>query len=140
MLSKLMLGLFIGLSFFGCAAKKPVVQELDENIPTIEAKPYKLVSFGKSKMAIPRKAKILLKDGEFAGWAGCNAMGGTYEIDLKKQTVRFHQAPSTLMACPDMKLETKFRKYLQAVDGYDIRGKIMILKVDDTQVLDFMEQ
>ena len=140
MLSRLVIGLFVSLLLLGCGAKKPVVEEVDENIPTIEAKAYKLVSFGRTRMAVPKKAKMLLKDGEYAGYAGCNGMGGKYDIDLNKKTVKFHPGFSTMMACPDMKLETKFRKYLDAVDNYEIHKNMMMLKVGETEVLNFKEQ
>ena len=141
MLRRLIVGLFISLLTLGCSTSKPTVaEEVDENIPTIELKAYKLVSFGKTRMAVPKKAKILLKDGEYAGYAGCNGMSGKYDIDLKKQTVKFYPGISTMMACPDMSLETKFRKYLEAVDNYEVRKDMMMLKVGDTQVLNFREQ
>ena len=140
MFKRLFVGLFITLLLVGCNETKPIPKKIDENTPTIELKPYKLISFGKTKMAVPKNAKILLKDGEYAGYAGCNAMGGKYDIDLKKQTIKFHAGVSTMMACPDMALETRFRKYLKAVDNYEIRDNFMILKVADTEVLDFKEQ
>ena len=141
MLRRLVVGLFISLLALGCSANKPVVaEEIDENTPTIEAKAYKLVSFGRTRMAVPKKGKILLKDGEYAGNAGCNGMGGKYDIDLKKQTIKFHPGFSTMMACPEMKLETKFRKYLNAVDNYEIDKDMMMLKVGDTAVLNFRHQ
>jgi len=139
MFSRLVIGLFISFLAFGCASKKPTVQ-VEENLPTIEAKAYKLISFGKTRMAVPRKAKILLKDGEYAGYAGCNGMGGKYTIDLKKKTIKFYAGVSTMMACPDMSLETKFRKYLNAIDNYEIRKNMMILKVGRREALNFMEQ
>jgi len=140
MFARLLIGLVVVILAFGCSAKKAQVEVIDENILTIEAKPYQLISFGKTRMAVPKKAKILLKDGEYVGYAGCNGMGGKYEIDLVKQTVKFKAGVSTLMACPDMKLETKFRKYLQAVDSYEIRGDVMILKRGDIEILNFLQQ
>jgi len=139
MYSRLVIGLLISFLALGCASKKPEVQ-VEKNLPTIEAKAYKLISFGKTRMAVPKKAKILLKDGEYAGYAGCNGMGGKYDIDLKKQTIKFYAGVSTMMACPDMALETKFRKYLDAVDNYEIRDNIMILKVGKREALNFMQQ
>jgi len=140
MFMRLLISLFVVFFALGCSTKKDKIEVLDKDKPTIEAKAYKLISFGKTRMAVPRKAKILLKDGEYAGNAGCNGMSGKYDINLDKKIVKFHAGMSTLMACPDMKLETKFRKYLQAVDSYEIRRNMMILKVGDTEVLNFMEQ
>jgi len=140
MLVRLMIGFFITILAFGCSTHKPDTVAVDENIPTIEAKAYKLVSFGKTRMAVPKKAKILLKDGSYAGHSGCNAIGGSYDIDLKKQTLKFHSGVSTMIACPEMALETKFKKYLGVVNNYEIHKKMMILKLDDTAVLNFMEQ
>lgn len=36
------------------------------------------------RMAVPKKATITLKDGTYSGNAGCNGMGGKYEVDGKK--------------------------------------------------------
>jgi len=140
MFTRLLIGVFVAFVAFGCSAKKNKVELVDKDIQTIEAKAYKLISFGKTRVAVPKKAKILLKDGEYAGNAGCNAIRGKYSIDLDKQTVKFQAGISTLMACPEMRLEIKFKKYLQAVDNYEIRGNRLILKLGDTEVLNFIEQ
>ena len=138
MLKRILIGLTIVILGFGCSSKAPQTAEVDENSPSIEKKAYKLVSFGKLRMAVPQKAKILLIDGKYAGNAGCNGMGGKY--DLSGNKVKFHSGISTMMACPDMRSETKFRQLLESVDNYELNGKVMILKAGDQQVLNFMEQ
>lgn len=140
MLKRFLIFFTLVVLMLGCASKTVETKIDEEKKPTIELKAYQLVSFGKTKMAIPKKAKILLKDGEYAGYSGCNVMNGTYDIDLDKRRVKFHLGASTLMACPDLALETKFKKYLQAVDNYEIRSDMMILKSSDTEILIFIEQ
>ena len=131
----LILGFLVGCSNMTQEQPKPQVEEL-----ILEGHNWKLVSFGRTRMAVPKDAWVSFKEGHYSGNAGCNGMGGKYEIDLVKQTVKFKAGVSTLMACPDMKLETKFRKYLQAVDSYEIRGDVMILKRGDIEILNFLQQ
>jgi heat shock protein HslJ len=140
MLKKILIGLSVAMLMLGCNSATPKTQKeakVEEKLPIIEAIPYKLVSFGKLRMAVPKKAKILLKDGEFAGHAGCNGMGGTYKID--GYNIKFTLGPSTMMACPDMRMETRIRKDLSEVDNYTVRGKFLILKIGDREVLNFIE-
>ena len=139
MINRLLVGLFTLVLVLGCASKSiqaPV--ESDEDKPTIEKKAYKLVSFGHLRMAVPKKAKILLQDGTYAGNAGCNGMSGKYDLDENK--VKFYSGISTLMACEDMKSETIFRQLLESVDSYELNGNKMTLKSGDKAVLIFMEQ
>ncbi len=73
---------------------------------------------------------------------GCNVINGTYKI-AKDKTIKFGNMISTMMACPDMKLETSIMKAINETTNYsfstlsgimhlnllDYRGaKIMILK------------
>jgi heat shock protein HslJ len=139
MIKRLLLGVFALFLVIGCASKDlEVTTETDEDKPTIEKKAYKLVSFGHLRMAVPKKAKILLQDGQYAGNAGCNGMSGKYDLDENK--IKFHSGISTLMACPDMRSETTFRQLLESVDSYELNGNKMTLKSGDKVVLIFMEQ
>jgi len=87
---------------------------------------WNLVSFGYTRMAVPANAWMKLEKGRFQGNAGCNGLGGSYRIEGRK--IRFRQGPSTLMACPAMSLETKFRKLLDQVGSFEIKGRELLLK------------
>ena len=103
--------------------------------PKLEQKEFKLISFGKSRMAVPKKANITLKDGQYFGYAGCNGMGGKYDMDGEK--IKFHSGMSTMIACPDMRLETKFRQLLEKVNNYKIEKDLLKLNQDENTLLIF---
>ena len=101
----------------------------------LEGVKWRLSGFGWSRMAVPASAWIKLEGGRFRGNSGCNGLGGTYSID--GSSIRFRQGPSTMMACPAMALETKFRRALEQVDSYELKGENLILKKGKRALLVF---
>ncbi|MBL7962855.1 MAG: copper resistance protein NlpE N-terminal domain-containing protein [Flavobacteriales bacterium] len=63
---------------------------------------------------------LTAQDKRAAGNAGCNSFFAGYELDEAKGVLRFTQAGSTMMACPDMSVEDAFMKALQQVDNYTL--------------------
>lgn len=96
---------------------------------------WSLESFGRKRMAVPKKAFIIFKDNKYTGDAGCNAMGGIYRISGDKLTLK--AGVSTLMACADMRLETQFRQELLRVQSYVIKGDTLDLIYNERSVLRF---
>lgn len=73
-----------------------------------------------------------------AGNAGCNSFFSTYELDEAAGRIRFEQAGSTMMACPDMSVEDAFMKALQEVDNYSLAdGKLSLNKARMAPLLRF---
>jgi len=105
---------------------------------SIEGREFKLISYGKLKMAVPKKATLLFDNGQYSGYAGCNGMGGKYELSGNK--IKFYSGFSTMMACPDMKAETKFRKLLLEVDNYIMRDDILVFRKSKEEILNFKMQ
>jgi len=136
MIKKLLLSLFVVFLVLGCSPNVPQ-QEVKEKA-NIEEKGYYLISFGRSKVEVPKSAKIILVNGEYAGFSGCNSMRGKYDIDGNK--VKFYIAVSTRKTCPDIDLENVFKKLLLKVDNYEVDGKNMILKSENQEVLNFKER
>lgn len=69
----------------------------------------------------------LLSDEKLAyGFSGCNTFRGKFEL---KDGLRIKIGPlaSTLMACPDMKIENEFHKVLESADNYNFDGKNFVL-------------
>lgn len=66
-------------------------------------------------------------DGRFHGYAGCNNFNGNYAMP-KSFEISFSNIISTMMACPNMDLESILMKTLQEVNQYTIKGKILELK------------
>lgn len=71
---------------------------------------------------------ILLEDtsNRYSASGGCNGLGGTFTIS-ENGRITFSQGMSTMMACPDMKVETALKKVLQQTDNYTISGDTLSL-------------
>ena len=74
------------------------------------------------------------KDGRFHGFAGCNNFNGSYAMP-KSFEISFSNIASTMMACPNMDLESKLMKTLEEVDHYSIKGNILQLKKTQATIL-----
>ncbi len=107
----------------------------------VEGHEWKLVSFGENNMAVSGKATLLMKNGHYSGWSGCNSMSGTYL--LKKDKLTFdtnsphHSGISTMMACADMELETRYHENMRKVNRYKIEDGHLILLDGDRPLLMF---
>lgn len=130
-MKKVILALVV-LLFSACA--QPAVKTQEESFENTK---WKLVSFGKKRMAVPANAWIRFKEGNYSGNAGCNGMGGEYI--LSKNSLEIKSGMSTLMACPDMALETRFRQEMETVTTYRLEHKQLILMHEQQDVLNFME-
>lgn len=85
-------------------------------------------------------AHMILSEAEnrVAGNAGCNGFFSSYELDTAKGLLRFQQAGSTMMACPDMSVENAFHKALPEVDGYTLSGgELSLTKGGSTTLMRF---
>lgn len=72
--------------------------------------------------ATPHKEAMIVFDFStlrFSGDGGCNKISGSFILQSGNRIV-FSQAISTMMACPDMKIESQLLKVLQATDNYAI--------------------
>ena len=128
----LVLSFMVGCSGTSSPQAKPQVEELG-----LEGHDWKLVSFGRTRMAVPKGAWIAFKEGRYGGNAGCNGMGGEYVKKGNKLLIK--PGMSTMMACDDMRLETKLRQTMDSVTGYRIEdNKILLLLNKETPVLNFM--
>ncbi|OYU94458.1 MAG: hypothetical protein CFE21_15735 [Bacteroidetes bacterium B1(2017)] len=67
------------------------------------------------------------KDNSFAGNGACNTLMGRYELGAGNK-IGFGSIANTMMACPDMDIETAFKLALESTDHYFIRGDYLILE------------
>jgi heat shock protein HslJ len=128
MIKKILIALVNLLLLAGCAELPAETRDISAQI---EGHEWKLVGFGESSMAVSGKATLLLKNGHYSGWSGCNAMRGTYV--LKQDRLSFDTATpyrsgiSTMMACANMELETRYHENMRKVHRYKIEGDQLIL-------------
>jgi heat shock protein HslJ len=106
-----------------CKSTKPA-QTLPATVdPDITGTYWKLTELGGKAVTNPpanqKEAYFkLVKDGnKVEGTGGCNGFGGTYTMDGPTR-IKFSQMRSTMMACPDMSLESEFAKVIETVDNY----------------------
>ncbi|AKF25723.1 hypothetical protein YH65_10245 [Sulfurovum lithotrophicum] len=108
----------------------------------IEGHKWKLVSFGDNRVVATDRITLSLKSGHYSGWSGCNSMSGTYLLDGDKLVfdtdTPFHSGVSTMMACSNMGLETKFHEAIQKVNHYRIEGKYLIFLDKNHEILVFV--
>jgi len=121
MFKKSALILAISLVFLGCATatqetSSESIQKQD--VTRFEGTTWKLVSFGLTRMAVPKNASITFKDGHYSGRGGCNGVGGDYSLDGDK--IKLSAGFSTMMACDELNLEHKYMSALSEVDRYVI--------------------
>jgi len=129
-MKKIILTLLL-LLFSACSQPSPKVKT-----PSFENTKYTLVSFGNKRMAVPKNAWIRFDNGRYSGNAGCNGMGGEYILQGK--SLEFKAGMSTMMACEDMSLETKFRQEMQKVTSYRFEHNQLILMHEGYAVLNFI--
>lgn len=122
------------LMFMGC---RPPMCPLKEEAK-LENQKWQLASFSHTKMAVPKEAWIRFSDGKYEGHSGCNGMGGEYLLEIDDLSIK--SGVSTMMACPDMSLEIKFKKALSEVNEYEIKEDRLVLKKDDKVLLIFTIQ
>lgn len=131
-----------GLSSETETVSKKVSAEIERVSKKLEDREWKLISFGESRMAVSSRVTLLLKNGHYSGNAGCNAMSGKYT--LRGDSLIFGGKAglkggiSTMMACPDMALETKYHEAMEKVNRYKVESNRLILLHGDHSVLNFV--
>lgn len=79
--------------------------------------------------APPDKKQVYLwlkKDGNLQAFAGCNGVGGRFEIKEGMQ-ISFSNIMGTMMACDDLANENKLLEALRETDNYIHHGKALML-------------
>jgi heat shock protein HslJ len=67
-----------------------------------------------------------MESGRFAGNNTCNNFFGQYEL-TEGNRIKFGNAGSTMMACPDMELQDRFMKALEMADNYTVAENVLSL-------------
>ncbi|OCA77923.1 heat-shock protein [Chryseobacterium contaminans] len=71
--------------------------------------------------------KLNMDGMRYEGHAGCNGLGGTFEIKQDVMRIKFNQGMSTMMACEDLDIENQFTKAILAADNYSVNGNTLTL-------------
>lgn len=106
--------------------KKFIESEMQPNASLTETY-WKLVELHANPVSPPaegtREIHMILRnqDSRFVGFAGCNAITGSYILQDGLR-IKFSQIASTMMACERMELEKAFGEMLEQVDSYSIQG------------------
>ncbi len=121
--------------FLGMLGTVPLMAVAGAAEPQLEGTRWRLVSFGYLRMAVPDNLWMRLEGGRFEGNAGCNGLSGAYERYGSR--IRFRQGPSTMRACPEMGMETRFRRRLEEVESWEIEKGRLLLKREGKPLLIF---
>jgi len=109
-------------------AKAPEPQMSTELLETY----WKVVEINGQPVTNPatnqKEAYIMLtKEGNrLQGNGGCNNLMGTYQL-MDGNRIKFSGVASTMMACPDMTIESQLGKAIEMADNYAINGKFLML-------------
>ena len=136
MLKSLFIALTVSLLFLGCGGTEPTPETATAKATkSLEGKAWNLVSFGLTRMAVPKKASITFNEGRYSGHGGCNGVGGDYVLEGEELTLS--AGFSTMMACPELDLEHKYMKSLSSVSRFSIEGDTLDLRSDEQILLRF---
>jgi heat shock protein HslJ len=102
----------------------------------LENTPWNLVSFGpqgaEKALVEGSMISLLLANGQAGGFGGCNAYGGTYQVEADK--ISFHEIIRTEKACADNQVTEQEQQYFQALQsaaGYELDGNTLHITYDD---------
>lgn len=65
-------------------------------------------------------------NGRYSASGGCNGIGGEYTFQ-KNNGITFSRGMSTMMACPDMRVENGLRTLFEEADTYTVDENTLIL-------------
>ena len=116
----------------------PIMASAQSSEAMLEGPTWKLVSFGLTRMAVPKKATIRFKDGTYSGHGGCNGVGGSYVV--KGGGLKLSAGFSTMMACKELNLEHNYMKALSSVVSYRVGERTLELYSQEKMLLRFQKQ
>ena len=124
------------LSLNACKSSKDAAQMSNNSVQNekgITEKYWKLIELNGNPVTLgigQSEPHIILKDGEehrFIGNGSCNNISGMYELS-ENGRIKFSRGISTLMACPNMEIESGLLKALESADNYTLSddGKLSL--------------
>ncbi|MDV7697646.1 META domain-containing protein [Chryseobacterium soli] len=122
--------LFLTVFLISCESKTNALPS--QTNKDITGKTWKLTELNGQPIALksPKNNphfKLNMTDMRYEGNAGCNGLGGTFEIKPDIMRIKFNQGISTMMACEDLDIENQFTKALLTADNYSVNGNTLTL-------------
>lgn len=122
--------LFLTVFLISCESKTSALPS--QGNKDITGKTWKLTELNGKPIALKSQKnnpyfKLNMADMRYEGNAGCNGLGGTFEIKPDIMRIKFNQGISTMMACEDLDIENQFTKALLTADNYSISGNTLTL-------------
>ena len=119
-----------GERFTGDLASQYVLQKHVHD-PGIEDKRWKLVELRGTPVASGQDARVAILtlravDSVASGNASCNSFSGTYAIKSGQRISFGRNMAVTMMACPDMSIESAFLEALGQADNYTVSDEGML--------------
>jgi len=117
---------------FSCSCNKKTASETTNEPNIIVSKTnnlngnWKLVELKGKKIDNEKFNIQFFEKNRFSAFAGCNNMGGEYEISQENK-IKFSKVISTMMACDDMKTEQELASVLEMVDNFVTNGNTLSL-------------
>jgi heat shock protein HslJ len=113
-----------------CKTQKPAassetgqaLQDIYWRLTELMGKPIGVTPNGKREIHI----KLISEGKKVEAFAGCNGVGGTYEINAGNR-IRFSNLIGTMMACDEMATENSLLEALKMTDNYSLNGNTMTL-------------
>ena len=119
------------LSLNACKSSKNIAETNSnpaQSEKSITEKYWKLIELNGNPVSLgmgQSEPHIVLKEGterRFIGNGSCNNISGVYELG-EHNRIKFSRGISTLMACPNMEIESGLLKALESADNYTLSEK-----------------
>lgn len=128
--------LLAGLMLTGCCQKCRKSREAATR--PIQNVVWHLTQFNGEEVNRPDRYELTFGvDGNITGIGECNRFFGGYEVKDAAGSIKIGPVASTMMACPDMDLETEFFRMFDSVHLYQLDEKNLYLFVDNKIVAVF---
>ena len=137
---KILILLYCGLlAFYGCKSVKQTESTPDIAASDLTDRVWQLTEANGQPVPEVVNGKIPhiflnSADATISGNGGCNGMGGQFVVSKNNQ-IAFKGVFKTMMACPDMEVEDRLHKALQAADNYTLQAGILSLKKGTDETL-----
>ncbi|GAA0880136.1 hypothetical protein GCM10009119_31060 [Algoriphagus jejuensis] len=100
---------------------------------------WKLLHVGSIKDPKSAKGEALVfeingSQSSYFGETGCNSIRGGFFLEGENR-IRFGQGAATMMACPDMTVESEVKKVMELIRSFEIENNVLYLRDEKGQAL-----